>query len=69
MTCPGPAGPNPLDMSSKELLALACTIARVASVLCDVGQVGATGRWPDPDPHARGIAQEDEPYIWDLPEE
>ncbi len=49
--------PDP-RLSGKQLVSLACTIARVASVVCDVGGVKAS----------RELSPEEQPYIWDLEE-
>ena len=47
-------------LSREQLIQLACTLARLGAVICDVGKVGAEQRY--------GLLDE-EPYIWDLKEE
>lgn len=69
MSCPlgGLRGPLPPSwngpataMSKEQLLQLACAIARVGALICDVGKVGTEKRY--------GLLDE-EPYIWDIKEE
>lgn len=57
----GNPGPDPMALTSQQLVALACALARVGAVICDVGHVGASafGR-PDLDR---------QPYIWDIKED
>ena len=47
-------------LSKREIIELACAIARGAAVICDIGKVGREERY--------GILDED-PYIWDLKED
>lgn len=77
-SCPAPKpglDGNPLDMSSAQLVQLACGLARVASVLCDVGGVGSDQASGLPRVGPAGVhgwltpASLDQPYIWDCPEE
>jgi len=56
---PGANTVDPLSLSSRQLLELACTVARIGTVICDVAGMGA-----DPD---RALAEE--PYIWDIKED
>lgn len=49
---------DPLSLSSKDLVALACAVARVGALLCDVGQRATPF-------HQLG----DPPYIWDIKED
>ena len=42
-------------LTTQEILQVACALARVGSLLCDIGDVGAA-------PGARAV---DQPYIWD----
>lgn len=71
MTCPGcdavkrdlagQVNVNPLSLSSEDLVALACALARIGTVICDVaGTSGSAG--PDP-------KMTEEPYIWDIKED
>lgn len=67
MTCPrcdavkrdlaGQVNPDPLSLSSKDLVALACAVARLGSVICDLGVQGGSTTQAD-----------EEPYIWDIEE-
>ena len=58
---PIPVLPTHLEgLSREELLRLACTLARLGAVLCDVGKVGSEQRYGIVDEH---------PYIWDLKED
>ena len=54
----GDPGVSPYSLTSKELLTLACALARVGSVVCDLGQVGS----------AVPRGKSEEPYIWELKE-
>ena len=51
---------DPLKLTSAQLIQLACAIARVGAIICDVGKVGSEQRY--------GLLDE-EPYIWDLKED
>lgn len=70
MTCPkltraralesfDPRHLDPMALTSAELVELACMLARVGSVICDLGGKAAPG----------ATADVDQPYIWDLPED
>jgi hypothetical protein len=49
---------DPLSLSSQQLIQLACTVARIGTVICDLGKVSAL---------VHEIA--DPPYIWDTKED
>ena len=60
--CGGPEGSqlhtlDPGSLTSRQLVDLACALARVGTLICDLGGVG----------HVAATAQ-DEPYIWDIEE-
>lgn len=50
---------SPLGLSKREIVELACAIARGAAIICDIGKVGREERY--------GLVDED-PYIWDIKE-
>lgn len=58
---PGAHTVDPLSLSSRQLLELACSLARVGTVICDVAGMGA------PDQDDRQLTEE--PYIWDIKED
>ncbi len=51
---------DPLSLSSQQLLEIACTIARIGTVICDLGRVS---------PLRSQRPEMDEPYIWDIKED
>jgi len=46
---------DPMSLTTKQLVDLACSLARIGTVLCDLGGMH------------QAQAQADEPYIWDVP--
>lgn len=59
---PGAHTVDPLSLSSRQLLEIACTLARVGTVICDVA--GVQGSRID-----SSSSPEDPPYIWDIKED
>ena len=55
---PGLPTIDPLSLSSRQLIEIACTLARVGTVLCDLGGKATPF-------HQLG----DPPYIWDIKED
>jgi len=58
---PGTHTVDPLSLSSRQLVELACTLARIGTVICDVAGAGA--------PIGATAKLLDEPYIWDVKED
>ena len=58
---PGTHTVDPLSLSSRQLLELACTVARISTVICDVAGVQGAAI------AASDIS--DKPYIWDIEED
>lgn len=52
---------DPMSLSPRELLSIACAIARLGTLFCDLGKVGPSA--------AVARSDIDEPYIWDTKEE
>ena len=59
---PGSHTVDPLSLSSRQLFELACAVARIGTVICDLGRAG-------PDALQHSLVGDDMPYIWDIIEE
>jgi len=62
--CGGPEGVDlhtvdPMSLTSKQLTDLACTLARVGTLICDLAGLGH---------QASAGADAEPPYIWDIEE-